>query len=97
MYNIHVTWIVIHTLNLLYYSDRFKLLKRKKTGGADKLKKSTSSTSGISDSPLLQSCSLPPTVVHSIKGGGAGRSRDPTKGLSQSNRELGRYEDGIFV
>ncbi len=84
----------------LYYSERFKLLKRLKTGGGEKLKKSVSSTSGISgqsESSLLQSCSLPPTVIHSTKGGGAGRSRDPNKGLSHSSSEIGRYEDGIVV
>ena len=96
-----VTLLYIITIfHTLHYSDRFKLLKRRKTGGAEKLKKSVSSTSGISghsESSLLQSCSLPPTVVHSTKGGGAGRSRDPTKGLCQSSGELGRYEDGISV
>ena len=91
-----VTCITFHTV---YYSERFKLLKRRKTGG-EKLKKSVSTTSGISghsESSLLQSCSLPPTVVHSTKGGGAGRSRDPTKGLSHSSSEIGRYEDGTIV
>ena len=83
------------TFHTVYYSERFKLLKRRKTGG-EKIKKSVSSTSGISESSLLQSCSLPPTVIHSTKGG-AGRSRDPTKGLSHSSSEIGRFEDGIVV
>ena len=87
------TCITFHTA---YYSERFKLLKRRKTGG-EKIKKSVSSTSGISESSLLQSCSLPPTVIHSTKEGGAGRSRDPTKGLSHSSSEIGRFEDGIVV
>ena len=83
------------------HRDRFKLFNRRKTsGGDDKLKKSISSTSGIagsSETSLLQSCTVPPNVAHSIRGGGAGRSCDQVKGLSQSNRELGTYEDGIFV
>ena len=86
-----------HYYNTTYiYRDRFRLLKGRKTG-AEKMKKSISSTTGEpSESPLLVSCSLPPNVVHSIRGG-AGRSRDPMKGLSQSNRELGRNEDGTSV
>ena len=81
------------------HRDRFKLLKKRK--GGDKLKKTVSAGGGVAagESPLMQSCSLPPNVIHSVGGGGAGRSRDrdAAKGLTQSNLELGRNMDGISV
>ena len=100
--NLFVTFELL--LTYLHYNptthrDRFKLLKKRK--GGDKLKKTVSAGGGVAagESPLMQSCSLPPNVIHSVGGGGAGRSRDrdAAKGLTQSNLELGRHMDGISV